>query len=64
MWDDSAGLHWEVSDDGPGFDPSGAADAGHGFVNMRDRMGALGGVVEVISAPGCGTTIRGHLPPT
>ncbi len=64
VWDDSAGLHWEVSDDGPGFDPSGAADAGHGFVNMRDRMGALGGVVEVISAPGCGTTIRGHLPPT
>jgi signal transduction histidine kinase len=62
VWEDAATLHWEVTDDGRGFDPSGIAEAGHGFVNMRDRMGAFGGSVEVISAPGAGTTIRGHVP--
>ncbi len=62
VWEDEAGLHWEVADDGPGFDPVGPAEAGHGFVNMRDRMGAFGGSVEVISGLGAGTTIRGHVP--
>ena len=51
------------ADDGHGFDASGPADVGHGFVNMRDRMGAFGGTVDVMSTPGCGTTIRGHVPP-
>jgi signal transduction histidine kinase len=31
---------------------------------MRDRMGAFGGTIEVISGPGRGTTIRGHVPLT
>ena len=48
--------------DGPGFDLSSRAGAGHGFVNMRDRMGAFGGTIDVVSAPGTGTTIRGHVP--
>jgi signal transduction histidine kinase len=53
-------LVFEVRDDGPGFDP-GAAD-GHGLVNMRDRVAALGGVLEVLSVPGSGARIRGRLP--
>ena len=61
-WEDTSGLHWEVADDGPGFDANGSAGAGHGFVNMRDRMGAFGGTVDVVSTPGAGTTIRGCVP--
>ncbi len=34
-------------DDGAGFDAARAAGAGHGFVNMRDRLGAIGGTLEV-----------------
>jgi signal transduction histidine kinase len=62
VWQDATTLHWEVADDGPGFDPESGAGGGHGFVNMRDRMGAFGGTIEVVSAPGAGTTIRGHVP--
>jgi signal transduction histidine kinase len=62
VWEDGDSLHWEVADDGPGFDAGSAAGAGHGFVNMRDRMGSFGGTIEIVSAVGAGTTIRGHLP--
>jgi signal transduction histidine kinase len=64
VWQDDGAVHWEVSDDGLGFDTSSLAGDGHGFVNMRDRMGAFGGTIEVISGPGRGTTIRGHVPLT
>ena len=64
VWEDDAGLHWEVRDDGAGFDPSGVADLGHGFINMRDRMGSVGGTLEVESVVGQGTRIIGHLPLT
>jgi signal transduction histidine kinase len=53
-------LAFSVMDDGVGFDPSAAA--GHGFENMRDRLGAFGGTLEVVSAPGAGTTVTGTLP--
>lgn len=59
--DDDGVLWFEVGDDGAGFDPSVAED-GHGFVNMRDRLGAFGGELTVVSALGDGTTIRGSLP--
>jgi signal transduction histidine kinase len=62
VWLDGETVHWEVADDGPGFDPSSPAGAGHGFTNMADRMGSLGGDVEVVSSPGHGATIRGHVP--
>jgi signal transduction histidine kinase len=64
VWEDDLMLHWEVADDGPGFDPASSVGAGHGFVNMRDRMGAFGGTIEVVSTIDEGTTIRGHLPLT
>ncbi|CAN5432190.1 hypothetical protein BH10ACT2_BH10ACT2_07620 [soil metagenome] len=62
VWEKESALHWEVTDDGPGFDAKTDAGGGHGFVNMRDRMGSFGGTIEVISGAGAGTTIRGQLP--
>ena len=35
---------------------------GSGLRNMADRLAALGGRLEVESAPGAGTTVSGHLP--
>jgi len=55
-------LRFEVVDDGVGFDAAAAGGAGHGFVNMADRLGAFGGCIEVDSAPGAGTRIRGWVP--
>jgi len=56
-------LRFTVSDDGAGFEtgPDGV-DNGHGFINMRDRLGAIGGSLEVTSAPGSGVTVRGIVP--
>ncbi|MEO6628049.1 MAG: ATP-binding protein [Aquihabitans sp.] len=54
-------LVFEVSDDGPGFDVA-AATAGHGYVNMSDRLGAIGGDVSWTSVPGRGSTIVGSVP--
>jgi signal transduction histidine kinase len=53
-------LRFEVRDDGPGFDVQ--ATQRRGLDNMRDRVAALGGRFEVVSAPGGGTRIRGRLP--
>ncbi len=54
-------LSFEVRDTGAGFE-LGAGVRGHGFVNMADRLGAIGGSVEVWSAPGQGTRITGRIP--
>ena len=61
VWTESGGLLFAVTDDGPGFDPQ-AARGGHGFVNMSDRLGAVGGTVRWDSEPGKGTTISGSVP--
>lgn len=58
---DDGHLRFVVADDGAGFDLAGGS-RGHGFVNMADRLGAIGGSVQVWSAPGQGTRIEGHLP--
>lgn len=55
-------LTFEVRDDGAGFVTDGAAVEGHGFVNMGDRLGAIGGRLTVTSEPGAGTTVRGEVP--
>jgi signal transduction histidine kinase len=54
-------LCFTVSDDGTGYDARYTA-MGSGLRNMADRLAALGGRLEVRSAPGQGTTITGHLP--
>jgi signal transduction histidine kinase len=57
---DDGDLAFEVRDDGVGFDGSGST--GSGLQNMRDRLSALGGEVEIRSTPGAGTTVRGRVP--
>jgi signal transduction histidine kinase len=54
-------LRFAVSDDGAGYDTS-HTPVGSGLRNMADRVAALGGRLEVRSAPNQGTTITGHLP--
>jgi len=61
VWEDSGGLLFSVSDDGPGFDAA-AAGRGHGFVNMADRLGAIGGTVRWESRPGQGARVLGTVP--
>lgn len=50
-----------VTDDGKGFDPAGQ-DGGYGLTGMADRVGLVGGTVEVTSAPGAGTEVRAEVP--
>lgn len=54
-------LSFRIRDDGVGFDPS-AARMGAGLTNMRDRLEALGGVLEITSRPDAGTTVTGRVP--
>ena len=54
-------LHLEVRDDGPGFDVAANRD-GIGLQNMRDRLGAIGGRVDVVSGPGQGTVVAASAP--
>lgn len=54
-------LEFEIRDDGCGFDPA-ATGRGNGFTNMRDRLGAFGGTIEIESTPGNGTQVTGRVP--
>jgi signal transduction histidine kinase len=54
-------LRFEVEDDGAGFDVA-ATPRGSGLTNMADRLDALGGELDVDSAPGRGTVLRGRVP--
>jgi signal transduction histidine kinase len=56
-------LRFTVSDDGAGYDAR-HTPLGSGQRNMADRLAALGGRLEVRSAPGQGTTITAQLPST
>ena len=53
-------LRFQVRDDGPGFVVEDATGAG--LVNMRDRIAAVGGELEIRSALGAGTTVLGSIP--
>jgi signal transduction histidine kinase len=61
LWEESGGLLFSVSDDGPGFDVD-KAQRGHGYVNMADRLGAIGGTVRWESQPGKGARVTGSVP--
>jgi signal transduction histidine kinase len=55
-------LTLEVCDDGVGFDPL-ASYPGHlGLHTMRERAMKVGGTLEIVSAPDCGTQVRALIP--
>ncbi len=56
-------LEIEVADEGVGFDPTDlgtnrANRGGFGLFNIRERLGYLGGRLEIDSRPGSGTRVR------
>jgi len=55
-------VSFQVADDGPGFDAS-AARAGTGLHGIADRLGALGGCMELELTPGHGTRVIGRVLP-
>jgi len=58
---DNGELHFEVRDDGDGFDPL-TVTGGVGFTSMRDRVAAVGGDVTIESRPGHGTRVSARIP--
>jgi signal transduction histidine kinase len=54
-------LRFEIVDDGVGFEP-GATTHGTGLQGIADRLDALGGRLEIRTAPGEGTTVVGLVP--
>jgi signal transduction histidine kinase len=61
LWRQDGEVVFEVRDDGAGFDPA-ARGYGTGLRGMADRLEALGGTLEVQSAPRAGTKILGRVP--
>jgi signal transduction histidine kinase len=61
LYVDGNQLHLEVRDNGCGFDVA-SVDGAVGLENMRDRLGAVGGQVEIDSQPGRGTLVAGAAP--
>ncbi len=56
-------LEIQVRDNGIGFDPATAVQAGHyGLLGMRERARLAGGKLEIASGPGTGTTLQLYLP--
>jgi signal transduction histidine kinase len=51
------GVRLVIRDDGSGFDPTGKT-AGIGLIGMRERMRAVLGDFQIISAPGAGSEIH------
>jgi two-component system NarL family sensor kinase len=63
--EDNGSIVLVAHDDGAGFDPALAdpAATGHiGLVSQRERLEAIGGGLEIASAPGTGTTVTARLP--
>jgi len=63
LWTTSDRALLEVHDDGQGFDLEKAnKTVGHGLSNMQTRVANVGGDLDIISAPGEGTTILAWVP--
>ena len=58
---DGPHLVFTVTDDGQGFDQA-TTPMGTGVHGMSDRLSALGGTLEITSAPGRGTRVTGRVP--
>lgn len=57
-----AGLVFEISDDGRGFDQQQVGNGGRGLRNMRERAEKIGARLTIASQVGKGTTVRVLLP--
>ena len=55
-------LEWSIQDDGRGFEADARSGEGTGSTSMRARAKALGGLLDVRSAPGKGTAVVLNLP--
>jgi signal transduction histidine kinase len=55
-------LCFEVVDDGIGCEIESRRSAGIGLTNMIERIAALDGTLDVASAVGRGTRVRGRIP--
>jgi signal transduction histidine kinase len=57
---DDGVVRLEVADDGAGFDPGAPGLRGThlGLTSMEERARRVGGRLEILSAPGAGTTVR------
>jgi signal transduction histidine kinase len=55
-------LTFAVTDDGVGFTVGERGSNGTGLQGMADRLDAIGGALEIRSAPGEGTTVLGRVP--
>ena len=59
---DTAQITLWVADDGAGFEPASAREAGLGLTTMRERVELIGGRFRIISEPGCGTLVEAVAP--
>ena len=63
VWTTDERVVMEIRDNGKGFDPEKMNKSiGHGLANMQTRVRAVGGEVDISSAPGEGTTILAWVP--
>ncbi len=63
IWNRGSDLCFEIKDTGYGFEPAGTSE-GMGLRNMRERLGAVGGEIDLTSAIGSGTVVSGRIPAT
>jgi signal transduction histidine kinase len=54
-------LRFAVRDDGAGIAPADGIRDRAGITNMRDRLASFGGELDIVSARGVGTTVRGRV---
>lgn len=54
---DAAAVEVQIKDDGIGFDLQHARTGGLGLRTMRERADLLGGTLDILSAPGTGTSL-------
>lgn len=53
-------LVFDIADNGAGFEPATVSES-HGFENMRDRLGAVAGRLEIDSSVGGGSRVIGRI---
>lgn len=61
IWSDENQLAFTVNDEGPGFDLH-TVKMGSGLQNMKDRVEALGGSLQIESVRGRGTELTARIP--